>query len=159
MDNNQQGTQSFISKDMEIMGTVKSSGPIRIDGKLEGELHSTGDAEIGKSAAIKGNLVVNAIIIEGAIKGNIAARDRIEMKSSARVLGDIKAKRLSVEDGVTFVGKSVVNPSGTDNLPEGAAEQQQQQAKATPLQQNQQRTAKSATAVKPIAEPVTAAKE
>ena len=35
------------------------------------------------------------------------------MKSSARVTGDIKAKRLSVEDGVTFVGRSEVNPSGS----------------------------------------------
>ena len=35
------------------------------------------------------------------------------MKSTARVTGDIRAKRLSVEDGVTFVGRSEVNPSGS----------------------------------------------
>jgi len=74
-------------------------------------LHCAGDAVIGKSAVIKGNLAVNAVTVEGTINGNITAKDRIEMKSSARVTGDIKSKRLSVEDGVTFVGRSEVNPS------------------------------------------------
>jgi cytoskeletal protein CcmA (bactofilin family) len=105
--------QSVISSEVEITGTIKSSGSIRIDGKLEGELHCTGDAVIGKSAQIKGNMVVSSATIEGAVQGNVSAKDRIEMKSSARVTGDIRAKRLSVEDGVTFIGRSEVNPSGS----------------------------------------------
>jgi cytoskeletal protein CcmA (bactofilin family) len=105
--------QSVIAGEVEIHGTIKSSGPVRIDGKLDGELQCGGDAVIGKSATIKGNLTVNSVTVEGMINGNIIAKDRIEMKSSARVTGDIRAKRLSVEDGVTFVGKSEVNPSGT----------------------------------------------
>jgi cytoskeletal protein CcmA (bactofilin family) len=51
------------------------------------------------------------VSIEGKINGNILAKDKIEMKATATVNGDIKAKRLSVEDGVTFVGRSEVNPN------------------------------------------------
>lgn len=105
--------QSVIASEVEINGTIKSTGPMRIDGKLDGELQCGGDAVIGKSATIKGNLVVNSVTVEGTINGNITAKDRIEMKSSARVMGDIRAKRLAVEDGVTFIGKSEVNPSGS----------------------------------------------
>lgn len=112
MDNNA-APQSVISSEVEITGAIKSSGSVRIDGKLDGELQCSGDAIIGKSASIKGNLAVNSVSIEGNIQGNIVAKDRIEMKSTARVTGDIKAKRLSVEDGVTFIGKSEVNPSGS----------------------------------------------
>src|SRR6266446_3639811 len=104
--------QSVIAADVEITGTIKSTGSVRIDGKLDGELNCTGDTVIGKSATIKGNLAVSSATIEGTIHGNGVAKDRIEMKSSARVTGDIKAKRLSVEDGVTFIGRSEVNPSG-----------------------------------------------
>lgn len=104
--------QSTIAADVEITGTIKSTGSVRIDGKLDGELNCTGDAIIGKSAVIKGNLAVNTATIEGTINGNVTAKDRIEMKSTARVTGDIRAKRLSVEDGVTFIGRSEVNPSG-----------------------------------------------
>lgn len=105
--------QSRIASDVEITGTIKTSGSIRIDGTLNGDLQCAGDAMIGKSANIKGNLSVNAISIAGQLQGNVTAKDRIEMKSSAKVQGDIRAKRLSVEDGVTFVGKSEVNPSGS----------------------------------------------
>ena len=105
--------QSVISNDIEITGTIKGSGSVRIDGKLEGELHCGGDAVIGKSAQIKGNIVVSSVSIEGSVQGNVTAKDRIEMKSTARVTGDIRAKRLSVEDGVTFIGRSEVNPSGS----------------------------------------------
>ncbi len=48
----------------------------------------------------------------GQVSGNITAKDKIELKSTARLHGDIRAKRLTVEDGVTFVGKVEVNPAG-----------------------------------------------
>lgn len=104
--------ETIISSEVEIIGTVKTSGSVQMDGKLEGDLHSEGDTTIGKSAEVKGNLNVNSISISGAITGNITAKDRIQMLATARVQGDIKAKRLTVEDGVTFVGRSEVNPSG-----------------------------------------------
>jgi cytoskeletal protein CcmA (bactofilin family) len=112
MDNNN-SVQSVIASEVEITGTIHSSGSVRIDGKLDGELHCTGDAVIGKTAVIKGNIAVNGVVVEGTVNGNIVAKDRIEMKSTARVTGDIKSKRLSVEDGVTFVGRSEVNPSSS----------------------------------------------
>jgi cytoskeletal protein CcmA (bactofilin family) len=107
-------THSFITSDVEVIGTIKSSSAIRLDGKLEGELHCESDVAIGKTAVIKGNLEVNSITVAGTINGNITARDKIELKSTAKLLGDIKAKRLSVEDGVTFVGRSEVNPTGAE---------------------------------------------
>jgi cytoskeletal protein CcmA (bactofilin family) len=117
MSNGQGSTQSLIAADVEINGTIKSSGGVRIDGKLEGELICTADAVIGKGAVIKGNLAVNSIVVEGLVQGNITAKDKIEMKSTAKVHGDIIAKRLSVEDGVTFIGRSEVNPAGAVSSP------------------------------------------
>ncbi len=105
-------TKTIIDSQVEIIGTVKTAGSIQFDGKLQGDLQAGGDARIGKSANIKGNLSVNSCSVAGQVTGNIMAKDRIEMKASARVMGDIRAKRLHVEDGVTFVGKSEVNPSG-----------------------------------------------
>jgi cytoskeletal protein CcmA (bactofilin family) len=104
---------SVIGKDVEIVGTIKSAGSVRIDGKLDGELVCAGDVQVGKTAHVKGNINTNSVVIEGAITGNVEAKDKIDMKSSARVSGDIKAKRLAVEDGVTFMGRSEVNPGGT----------------------------------------------
>ncbi|HMP89549.1 MAG TPA: polymer-forming cytoskeletal protein [Kiritimatiellia bacterium] len=117
---NGQGNQSLIAADVEIIGTIKSSSAVRIEGKLDGELVCAADAVIGKSAVIKGNISVNSVVIEGLIQGNIIAKDKIEMKSTAKVHGDINSKRLSVEDGVTFIGRSEVNPSGSVATPPAA---------------------------------------
>lgn len=105
-------TQTLISADVQITGTIKSGGPIRIDGKLDGDLVCSADAVIGRNAVIKGGIQVNSVVIEGTIQGNITAKDKIDMKSTAKVHGDISAKRLAVEDGVTFIGRSEVNPTG-----------------------------------------------
>ena len=103
--------ESVIGSDVEIIGTIKSNGTVRLDGKLEGELLCGGNAILGKSAQVKGNVTATSVTIEGKINGNILAKDKIEMKATATVNGDIKARRLSVEDGVTFVGRSEVNPN------------------------------------------------
>jgi cytoskeletal protein CcmA (bactofilin family) len=115
------GSKSIIAAEVEIIGTIKTEGSIRIDGNLEGELHSGGDVIVGKSAEIKGNLQVNSISVEGKINGNVTAKDKIELKTTAKVMGDIKSKRLAVEDGVTFVGRSEVNPGGVSAAPAGSS--------------------------------------
>ncbi len=112
MDSSSKTPETIISSEVEIIGTIKTTGSVQMDGKLEGDLHSEGDTTIGKSAEVKGNLNVNSVSISGSITGTVTAKDRIQMLATARVQGDIKAKRLTVEDGVTFVGRSEVNPSG-----------------------------------------------
>ena len=105
-------TESSIGADVEIVGTVKCGGTVRLDGKLDGELICGGNATLGATAVMKGNITATSVTIEGTINGDILAKDKIEMKATAVVNGDIKARRLSVEDGVTFVGRSEVNPKG-----------------------------------------------
>jgi cytoskeletal protein CcmA (bactofilin family) len=105
-------TKTVIAEDVEIKGTIACTGGIRFEGKLSGDLNCQGIASIGKTAKIEGNITADSATIEGRIAGNVTAKDRIEMKATANVTGDIKAKRLTVEDGVTFVGRSEVNPSG-----------------------------------------------
>lgn len=110
---NGEAKQSIIGEDIEVVGSIKCASSIQIDGKLNGDLACNGSAVIGNKAVIKGNLTVESVTIMGQVNGNVTARDRIELKSTTRLNGDIRAKRLTVEDGVTFIGKSEVNPSGT----------------------------------------------
>jgi len=104
--------KTIIADDIEITGSIKCASNIQIDGKLNGDLACTGDAVLGHSGSVKGNLNVNSITVQGQVNGNITAKDKIDLKSTARITGDIRSKRLTVEDGVSFVGKAEVNPSG-----------------------------------------------
>jgi len=120
-------TKTVIGEDVEITGNIKCESNIQIDGKLNGDLTCNGNAIIGTSSAVKGNLSVETITVLGQINGNIVAKDKIELKSTARLNGDIRARRLTVEDGVTYVGKAEVNPAGAQG---GRNAQQQAQPQA-----------------------------
>lgn len=105
--------QTVIAEDIEVTGSIKCSTTIQFDGKLNGDLNAGGNAVIGASANIKGNITADSTVIQGQVNGNVTAKDRIELKSTAKLNGDIRARRLTVEDGATLVGKTEVNPAGS----------------------------------------------
>jgi len=101
-------TRNVLSSDVEIKGTVKFTNDLVVDGKIEGEISSSGNLTIGENARIKAEVKTGTVVVYGKVHGNLTATDRVELKSSAEVIGDIKAKILSIEAGAIFVGKSTV---------------------------------------------------
>ena len=95
-------TRNVLSSDVEIKGIVKFTNDLVVDGKIEGEISSDGNARI------KAEVKTATVIVYGKVHGNLTATDRVELKASAEVVGDIKAKTLSIEAGAIFVGKSIV---------------------------------------------------
>ena len=57
------------------------------------------------------------VVVRGKVNGNISAKEKIEIKTKAELFGDIRASKLSVEEGVTFVGKTEVNPNKISPTP------------------------------------------
>lgn len=101
-------TRNILSTDVEIKGIVKFTNDLVVDGKIEGEIHSEGNLTVGENARIKAEIKTATVVVYGKVHGNITATDRVELKSSGEVVGDIKAKTLSIEAGAIFVGKSTV---------------------------------------------------
>ena len=108
-------TRNVLSTDVEIKGTVKFTNDLVVDGKIEGEINSDGNLTVGENARLKAEIKTATIIVYGKVHGNLTATDRVELKASAEVVGDIKAKTLSIEAGAIFVGKSTVGTPA--NLP------------------------------------------
>ena len=104
-------SKNVLSSDVEIKGNLKFSGELTMEGKLEGEISSDGVLHLGETGAVNGNLNVSSVVVRGKINGNVVAKDKIEIKSKAEVFGDIRASKLVIEEGVTFVGKTEVNPN------------------------------------------------
>ncbi len=101
-------TRNVLSSDVEIKGTVKFQHDLIVDGKIDGDIQSTGNLTIGENARIKAEVKTGSVIVYGKVHGNLTAVERVELKSSAEVVGDIKAKTLTIEAGAIFVGKSTV---------------------------------------------------
>jgi cytoskeletal protein CcmA (bactofilin family) len=102
-----------VTQDSEIKGTIKFGQAMRVDGNFEGELSSdNGELIVGKTGKVKATVKVKSAVVEGRVDGNIRASDKVELKQSARIFGDVQAKTLIVEQGVIFVGNCNVNPEG-----------------------------------------------
>ena len=104
-------SKNVLNSDVEIKGNVKFAGELTLEGKLEGEVNSDGTLIIGETGTVNGNVSAGTVSVRGKINGNIVARDKIEIKSKAEVFGDIRSAKLAIEEGVTFVGKTEVNPN------------------------------------------------
>jgi cytoskeletal protein CcmA (bactofilin family) len=104
-------SKNVLNSDVELKGTLKFAGELTFDGKLDGDIVSEGTLSLGDNAVIKGNLNVSNVIVRGKITGNIVAREKIEIKAKSEIFGDIKSSKLAIEEGVTFVGKTEVNPN------------------------------------------------
>jgi len=104
-------SKNVLNSDVELKGTLKFSGELTFDGKLDGDINSDGTLNLGDNAVVKGNLNVNSAIMRGKVNGNVAAKEKIDLKSKTELFGDIRAPKLVIEEGVTFVGKSEVNPN------------------------------------------------
>src|SRR5258708_2394399 len=105
------GSKNVLTSDVEIKGNLKFSGELTFDGKLEGEIQTDGVLNLGDSAVINGNISAQSVIVRGKVTGNIHAKEKIEIKAKTELFGDIRATKLTVEEGVTFVGKTEVNPN------------------------------------------------
>ena len=101
---------NVLNSDVELIGTIRFAGELTFDGKLDGEINSDGTLSLGENAVIKGDINVNSVVVRGKINGNITAREKIDIKAKTELFGDICAARLAVEEGVTFVGQSKINP-------------------------------------------------
>ena len=110
-------SKNVLNSDVELKGTLKFSGELTFDGKLDGDIQTDGGLVLGDNAVIKGNLNVNTVVVRGKVNGNVIAKEKIEIKAKTELFGDIRATKLTVEEGVTFVGKTEVNPNKVSPTP------------------------------------------
>ncbi len=102
--------ETIIGEGIKIKGEISFERFIRIDGEFEGELISEGKVTVGPKGVVRADLNLNEAIIEGTVEGNITVKERLELRGDARVHGDISARLLAIDEGVTIVGKLTVNP-------------------------------------------------
>ena len=104
-------SKNVLTSDVEIKGNLKFSGELTFEGKLDGDIQTDGTLNLGDTAVINGNINAQSVVVRGKISGNIIAKEKIEIKAKTELFGDIRASKLAVEEGVTFVGKTEVNPN------------------------------------------------
>jgi cytoskeletal protein CcmA (bactofilin family) len=93
---------SIISADLVVNGTLTSTGDIQIDGRVEGDVHSSG-LVIGDKAFIQGEVLADDVTVRGRIQGGIRAR-KVLLCATSHVEGNILHEAFAVEAGAFFEG-------------------------------------------------------
>jgi cytoskeletal protein CcmA (bactofilin family) len=120
---NEQGADmTVIGRETTIRGEIDFEHSARILGTLEGKIRSRGEVQIGESAQCKADVDAARVVIEGAIEGNITAREALRLEKTAHLTGDILATALHVEEGASFIGHCRVGDAATADSSPGATQ-------------------------------------
>jgi cytoskeletal protein CcmA (bactofilin family) len=113
-------TVTIISQGTEITGDIKSSGDIRIDGTLNGNMIIKGKVVIGSTGYVKGEIECKDSEVSGMINGKISVSQLLNLKVSSKMIGTINTTKLSIESGAIFTGNCLMKDinEDTSNLKE-----------------------------------------
>jgi len=95
---------NMISQGTEITGVLKTNTDIRISGKLDGTIESKGKVIISAGGFISGSVIGKEADVAGTIEGELVVSDKLVLRQTAVVKGDITTKSLLVEEGARFDG-------------------------------------------------------
>lgn len=96
------GQPNRIEKNTTIVGNITSQADFRIDGKLEGDVKTSGKIVIGREGRIQGKVSCVNADIEGHFNGELIVEELLTLKSSANIEGTVTASKLAVEPGANF---------------------------------------------------------
>ena len=101
---------TVIGNDVVIKGEITVEKGLRVDGHIEGAVTTKGKVHVGKTGQLNAEINGGSVTIEGRVKGNISATDRVTLEATSQVSGDLTATKLIVTEGATFSGKVNVGP-------------------------------------------------
>lgn len=114
---NSTSAQTVIARGVRVEGDFKSQGNVTIEGELVGSLTCGGHLTIGTEASIQASVTAEEATISGHVQGNIRVTKRLELKSTARIKGDITTEAVAVESGASLEGMFAVG-GGVKQVPQ-----------------------------------------
>lgn len=137
-------TRNVLNYDVSVVGTLRFTDDLLVDGSVEGEITSDGVLTVGANASIqageKNKVAVRtqSAIIHGKVVGDVVVTDRVVLASTAELVGDVTAAKISIEEGAVFVGmcrvgNPAVVPASAAPAPKKAADRAPKSADANLL--------------------------
>jgi cytoskeletal protein CcmA (bactofilin family) len=138
-----------IDATTQLTGKLRCKDTIRIDGRLKGELTCDKNVIIGEAAVIEASIQADEVIVFGQVKGDVNAKRKITLESTARVAGDLATPGIVIEEGAKLTGRIVIGVEASTADVKQAPAQKTQSAQAAPASAG--RPARPAAATPPPA--------
>ncbi len=112
-------TITFLARGVELRGVIRVDGTVRIDGLLEGEIHTKGTVVVGDEGIVRGTVNTGTFVSSGKVKANIHATEKVQLLKPGVLIGEVRAPVFSIEEGAYFQGISDMGPCPwTDQAPQ-----------------------------------------
>jgi cytoskeletal protein CcmA (bactofilin family) len=102
------GSENFahLGRSVFIRGELSGSEDVFVDGQVEGTIQLNGNSlTIGPNGRIRANITAKSVTVNGSVDGNIEAGERTDLRKTAVVKGDVRTRRIAIEEGAYFTGK------------------------------------------------------
>lgn len=96
---------SIIAAGMKVVGDCTTDGTLRIEGSVEGTVRAGKAVVIGKDGLVDGHVHTQDAVVGGRITGSLTAASRLELQATAQVDGEVRARRMQLEEGAVLNGK------------------------------------------------------
>ncbi len=111
---------TIIGPDAVFKGELQFEKSVQLLGRMEGAILSGGSLAIGEGAKLLGDAKAGTIRLEGEVKGNLTASNKVHLSASAKLEGDLQTARLEVAEGAVLVGRCTIGVNGTPKAGNGS---------------------------------------
>ena len=104
---------TIVGNEAYFQGTLTTKGSVLVDGRIEGSIFEAKNVTVGKNGKVTGDINCEACCISGEVRGNVTALESVELMPGALIQGDIKTKRMIMEEGAVFNGRCEMSSTPT----------------------------------------------
>ncbi len=115
-DNSQ--TNTIVGPSTVVQGNLDVKGSVLVYGTILGDVRSNGQVRTAKDSVIKGAVVAQEAVIDGELEGSLTTEGRATLGHSAKMVGDLRAQLLVIEEGAQYSGKCKMDGSKIKSAPE-----------------------------------------
>jgi cytoskeletal protein CcmA (bactofilin family) len=101
-------TGSFLDASSTFEGVIHSNEPLRLDGRVKGEIHCKDSVVIGESARIEATIRAEVVAVAGEVRGEVYAARKITLGATARMVGNLTTPAIAIEEGAELVGRAQI---------------------------------------------------
>jgi cytoskeletal protein CcmA (bactofilin family) len=108
--------RTVLGGETKFNGILKYTDSLKIDGRFEGAIESTGFLMVESGAEVTADIKVGTLVVAGVIRGDVVAERRLELLPEGRIVGNIRCPNLIMAEGTGLQGRCEMleDPSGTD---------------------------------------------
>lgn len=110
--------QTIVGLDSHLVGVINAENSLRLEGSFSGEINSQGMVFVGYKSIVKANIHALRLVVAGEVLGDVEVVDSIDILSTGKLTGDIRGKKLTIDEGAFFKGKvnmDLIAPAKIEN--------------------------------------------